>query len=75
MAVLPDTPFRRQIAAIERHYGMDKLSDELLIKIARHKVPRLPAERWSVVLIIWRHKLPIPVPSERTARTAEGDTN
>jgi hypothetical protein len=70
----PNTPFYRKIAAIERHYGMDKLSDKLLMKIARHKVPHLPAERWAAVLIIWCHKLPIPVPTERTTKTDEGDT-
>ena len=66
---VPDTPFYRKVRAIERHFGMDEFSDKLLLRIARQKAPQLPAERWAAVLIIYVHKLPIPVPSGES----EGD--
>ena len=62
----PDTPFWRKIRARARHYGVDRLSDELLIKIARVSAPNLRPDRWAAIAIIIARKLPIPVqaPSE-----------
>ena len=58
----PDTPFWRKIRARAKHYGVDRLSDDLLLKIARVSVPNLRSDRWAAIAIIIARKLPFPVP-------------
>jgi hypothetical protein len=57
----PDTPFWRKIRARAKHYGVDRLSDELLIKIARVRAPPLRPDRRAAIAIIIARKSPIPV--------------
>jgi hypothetical protein len=68
----PDTPFWRKIRARAKHYGVDRLSDDLLLKIARVSAPHLRSDRWAAIAIIVARKLPIPVqpPSEESDRAS-----
>ena len=63
MELDPNSAVVRKLEAMERHYGIDKLSDEMVFRIAYHKVPRgyVLTQRIAAVAIILRHKLPYPV--------------
>ena len=57
----PDSPYFRKLLAFERCLGLCGVPDRTLLKIARHKCPGLPPDRWAAILVIYVNKLPIPV--------------
>ena len=60
---IPEGALLNKLKASEKHFGLDKLSDELLIKIAQHAVPRERNlfDRYIAIAVIVGHRLPIPV--------------
>lgn len=59
----PDCAAIRKMKAFEKYFGIDKLSDAMVMRIAAHKLPpgRVHSTRMGAVGVILYYSLPYPV--------------